>query len=137
MTKINSMDFPEGAHLVVNRNGYVTVAPVEVSLAPMIAAGTYCISEISQSIFRASEIRPHIKNELTVEQKEQWDKLVEAFGDQARYIEVPSAREAAQAGVNSLIKEAEKLMQNPNVKKAFDNFMTICKLTKEQNDANR
>jgi hypothetical protein len=42
-----------------------------------------------------------------------------------------------EEGLNSMMEEANKLMTNPVVKKAFDNFILVCELTKEkENDHN-
>jgi hypothetical protein len=58
--------------------------------------------------------------------------LVKVFGPEARTLEWPSAREACEAGVNAMQVEADKMLQNPAVKKAWDYFMMIWALTKEQ-----
>jgi hypothetical protein len=42
-----------------------------------------------------------------------------------------SYREAAEAGVKAMMDEAALLLSNPAVKKAWENFMLICELTKE------
>jgi len=46
-------------------------------------------------------------------------------------LEWPSAREAAEAAVVAMQVEADKLMTNPAVKRAYDSFQLICNLTKD------
>jgi hypothetical protein len=81
---------------------------------------------------RASDLRPK-RAPLTEGQRAAWQKLVEEFGPDAKTLEWPSAREVAEAGVNAMIAEAEKLMEHPMVKEAYDEFMAICKLVSENN----
>jgi 3-methyladenine DNA glycosylase/8-oxoguanine DNA glycosylase len=80
---------------------------------------------------RASEMRPH-KQPITKEQREAWDNLAKAFGDERYYVEIPSAREIAEAGVKALQDEAFSLMKHEAVKQAFEDFVLICKLCKEK-----
>jgi hypothetical protein len=44
-----------------------------------------------------------------------------------------SSHDIAQAGVKAMMAEADQLMTNPAVKKAYDHFILLCELTKEQN----
>jgi hypothetical protein len=46
-------------------------------------------------------------------------------------LEWPSAREADEAAVVAMQVEADKLMTNPAVKRAYDNFQMICNLTRD------
>jgi hypothetical protein len=45
-----------------------------------------------------------------------------------------SARDAAEAGVKAMQAEADKLMKHESVRKAYDHFMLMCKLTKQDLD---
>jgi len=45
-----------------------------------------------------------------------------------------STRDIAEAGVKAMIEEAEQLMSNPAVKKAYEHFQLVCELTREHND---
>jgi len=100
----------------------------------MIAAGRVAEDAISKKIMEASELRMQNSNKrtkLTEEEHEAWENLVRVFGENARQLEWPSVREIAEAGVNAMQEEARTLMSNPAVKKAWDNFMLVCELTKE------
>jgi hypothetical protein len=75
-------------------------------------------------------MRPHNKP-ITEKQKKAWENLANAFGDDRYYIEIPSAREIAEAGVKAMQVEADKLMEHESVRKAFDHFVLMCKLVNE------
>jgi len=45
-----------------------------------------------------------------------------------------SIRDCAEAGVKAMMEEADKLMSNPSVKKAYEHFQLVCELTREHND---
>jgi hypothetical protein len=104
----------------------------------MIAAGRVAEDTISKKLMEASELRLQRKDRerpLTEEERAAWNNLIAVFGDSARQLEWPSIREVAEAGVQAMQEEANTLMSNPSVKKAFDRFMLVCELTK-QHDRN-
>lgn len=128
--------FPKGSHLVmVYPGGSSRRYNVDPNHAAMIAAGRVAEDAISRVIMQATEIRRNSRGDkgipLTPEQKEAWDRLVEVFGDDARQLEWPSVRECAEAGVKAMEIEADKLMANPAVRKAYDHFQLVCKLVNE------
>ena len=128
---------PKGTHIIISYpGGKSTRYNINPAYAPMISAGRVAEDAISQAVVKASEMRPH-RTPITEKQKKAWDNLVKAFGDERYYIELPSAREIAEAGVKAMAEETEKLLQNESVKKAYDHFMLLCELTKEQNDLAR
>ena len=53
------------------------------------------------------------------------------LGPEARALEWPSAREACERAVESMEKEADKLMMHPAVRKAYEHFQLVCKLVNE------
>ena len=109
---------------------------IDPAYAPMIAAGRVAEDVISKRIMDATEIRRNTRNKetpLTPGQKAAWDKLVEEFGPDAKQLEWPSARECAEHAVNAMIAEANILLSNPAVRKAYEHFMLVCELTKENN----
>ena len=123
--------FPKGNHLVMcYPGGSSRRFNVDPNHAAMIAAGRVAEDVISQAVVKASEMRPH-KKPITEKQKKAWDNLTKAFGDERYYIELPSAREIAEEGVKAMIAEADKLMTNANVRKAYDRFQLVCQLTKD------
>jgi hypothetical protein len=123
---------PKGAHLIcVYPGGRSTRYSVNIAYAPMIAAGRVAEDKISEVIRKATDLRPRNKP-ITKKQKEAWDNLVKEFGEDARMLEWPSAREACEVAVKAMQDEAEKLLSNPSVKKAYDHFLLVCELTKEE-----
>lgn len=129
-TLMDSM--PKGAHLVcVYPGGRSTRYRVDIAYAPMIAAGRVAEDKISEVIRKATDLRPRNKP-ITKKQKEAWDNLVKEFGEDAHMLEWPSAREACEVAVKAMQDEAEKLLSNPSVKKAYEHFLLVCELTKEE-----
>jgi hypothetical protein len=51
--------------------------------------------------------------------------------DNDGYLTRGSAREAAEMAVKAMADEAEKLLENPSVRKAYERFLLIAELTKE------
>lgn len=123
--------FPKGAHLVMCYPGGTSRRyNVDPNYAAMIAAGRVAEDVISQALMRASDLRPKNKP-ITPEQKEAWEHLVDVFGPEAKMLEWPSAREAAEEAVKAMQDEADKLMKHESVRKAYEHFQLMCKLVKE------
>ena len=123
--------FPKGTHLVQSYpGGSLRRYNIEPAYAPMIAAGRVAEDAISSAVVKASEMRPH-NRPITEKQKKAWENLAKAFGDDRYYIEIPSAREIAEAGVKAMQVEADKLMEHESVRKAYDHFQLMCKLVNE------
>jgi hypothetical protein len=127
--------FPKGTHLVQSYPGGSSRRfNIDPAYAPMIAAGRVAEDAISRKIMDATAMRPK-QSPLTLGQRKAWDNLIKEFGEEARCLEWPSAREAAEAAVHAMTQEAEKLMENPTVRKAYDRFLFIAELTKEHKNA--
>ena len=123
--------FPKGTHLVdVYPGGSSRRFNIDPAYAPMIAAGRVAEDAISKAIVKASEMRPRNKP-ITEKQRKAWEALAKSFGDDVYYVEIPSAREIAEAGIKAQIEEAEKLLENPIVRKAYERFLFIAELVKE------
>lgn len=127
--------FPKGSHVIICYPGGTSYRyNIDPAYAPMIAAGRVAEDVISNAVVKAGEMRPH-KKPLTEEQRQAWEHLSKVFGDDRYYIEIPSAREIAEAGVRAMQEEALKLMSNPAVKKAYEHFILVCELTKDHNES--
>lgn len=123
---------PTGTHIIMSYpGGSSSRYNIDPNYAAMIAAGRVAEDDISKAIVAASEMRPH-KPPITEKQRKAWDNLTKAFGDERYYIEIPSAREIAEAGVKAMQLEADKLMQYESVRKAYDHFQLMCQLVKEK-----
>ena len=123
------------AVLTVHRSGCTSKRyDIDIAHAPLVAAGLYAEDAISSALVKAGELRMQDKDRrrpLTDSQKAAWDNLVKEFGDSARQLEWPSAREVAEAGTKALQVEAEKMLRHPSVRAAYDHFLLMCKLTAE------
>ena len=131
--------FPKGTHIVMcYPGGHSTRYNVNPNYAAMIAAGRLAEDAISKKMMEASEIRLQRKDrdkQITPSQRAAWDNLVKEFGDSAKQLEWASVREIAEAGVNAMQAEADKLMQNESVRKAYEHFQLICELSKTRETA--
>ena len=129
--------FPKGTHLVMcYPGGQSRRFNIDPNYAAMIAAGRVAEDAISKVIMEKSALRvPEKHQPLTEEQQAAWKQLSSTFGEERFALEWCSYREAAEAGVSAMIAEAEKLMKNPNVKRAWDHFQLVCALTKQEESA--
>ena len=125
--------FPKGNHIVMcYPGGQSRRYNIDPNYAAMIAAGRVAEDAISKVIMDASALRVPARDQpLTPEQLKAWEALAKTFGQEKYALEWCSYREAAEAGVAAMQTEADKLMQHPSVKKAFDRFLTVCALTKD------
>jgi len=125
--------FPKGTHLVdVYPGGSSRRFNIDPAYAPMIAAGRVAEDAMSRAISKASELRPR-QTPLTEGQRKAWKKLANEFGDELATLNINSARDIAEAGLKALQEEADKLLTNPSVRKAYERFLFIAELTKEHN----
>jgi len=136
------MDYVQnGATLVVKRKSCTArYFNVEPAVVPMLAAAKYCEDEISSALVRAGELRMQRSDrerELTPGQKAAWENLVREFGDSARQLEWPSARECAEAGALAMVEEAQKLLANQSIKEAYEHFLLLCKLSASSEELSR
>ena len=123
--------FPKGNHLVMSYPGGTSRRfNIDPNYAAMIAAGRVAEDAMSKAVVKASEMRPQ-KTPITEKQRKSWENLSKAFGNERYYIEIPSAREIAEEGVKAMMMEAEQLLENPSVRKAFERFQMVCQLTKD------
>jgi hypothetical protein len=132
--------FPKGTHIVMcYPGGQSTRYNVNPNYAAMIAAGRLAEDAISKKMMEASEIRLQRKDrdkQLTPSQRAAWDNLVKEFGDGAKQLEWASVREIAEAGVDAMQTEADKMMQHESVRKSYEHFQLMCELAKDRETAN-
>lgn len=131
--------FPKGTHIVMcYPGGQSTRYNINPNYAAMIAAGRVAEDAISNSIMEASKLRvPERDQPLTPAQLKAWKALAKAFGKEQYALEWCSYREAAEAGVKAMQAEADKLMTNPTVRKAYERFLFVAELTKEHNEQSK
>jgi hypothetical protein len=104
---------------------------VEPNHAAMIAAGRVAEDAICDSLRKAGEMKPQ-RTPITLGQQRAWRKLAREFGDELCPLTYGSARDHAEAAVNAMIAEADKLMTHPAVRDAYEQFQTVCNLVKQK-----
>ena len=126
---------PKGDHLVsVYPGGGSRRYRIDPALAPMIAAGRYAEEAITRKIQEATELRP-MNREIDEETQKKWKKFIATVPEDFRYMFTHGcARDAAEAGVEAMQAEANRLMKNDSVRKAYEHFMLMCKLTKDKEE---
>ena len=128
--------FPKGNHLVMSYPGGTSRRfNIDPNYAAMIAAGRVAEDAICRAISKASELRPK-STPITPGQKKAWEKLAKEFGDDLCTLHGLSVHDCAEAGVKAMMEEADKLLANPSVRKAYERFILIAQLTKENNVQN-
>ena len=126
--------YSKGTHLLmVYPGGQSRRYNIDPNYAAMIAAGRVAEDAICRAISKASEMRPQ-RTPITPGQKKAWEKLAKEFGDDLATLSMGSARDHAEAGVQAMQAEADKLITNPTVKLAYEQFLLVCELTKKQVD---
>jgi hypothetical protein len=124
--------YPKGTHLLMcYPGGQSRRFNIDPNYAAMIAAGRVAEDAICAAMIKADEIRPSRKP-LTEEERAAWENLVAVWGDEARSLRRPAIRDIAEAAVDAMQKEADKLLSNPSVQKAWDHFQLVCKLAKKE-----
>lgn len=125
--------FSKGSHLVICYPGGKSIRyNIDPAYAPMIAAGRVAEDKISEAIRKASDLRPK-RAPITEGQEKAWENLIKEFGEDARMLEWPSARQVAEDAVKAMQIEADKLLSVPAVKKAYEQFLFVAALTKDHN----
>lgn len=127
--------FYKGNHLVMcYPGGESRVYNIDPDYAGLVAASRVAENAMSKAMHEASEMRPK-QTPITEGQRKAWKKLAKEFGDELCTLNCASAHDIAEAGIKALQKEADMLYSNLAVKKAYDHFILLCKLTKEENHA--
>ena len=125
--------FTKGTHLVMSYpGGQSRKYNIDPNYAAMIAAGRVAEDAICKAISKASELRPK-QTPITEGQRKAWRKLAKEFGDDLATLNGLSVHDCAEAGIKAMQEEADKLMKNESVKRAYEQFQLMCELTKEHN----
>jgi hypothetical protein len=123
---------PKGTHLVMcYPGGRSTRFNVDPNYAAMIAAGRVAEDAICNAIHKASELKP-ARKAMTQEEIDAWENLVAVWGDEVRTLQGSSTRDIAEAAVNAMMAEADRLLENPSVRLAYEKFLTVARLVKEK-----
>ena len=127
--------FTRGTHLVMSYPGGTSRRfNIDPNYAAMIAAGRVAEDAICKAISKASELRPK-STHITEGQRKAWARLAREFGDELCTLNGLSVHDCAEAGVKAMQEEADRLLTNPTVRKAYDKFLFVAELTREQTHA--
>jgi hypothetical protein len=125
--------FTKGNHLVMSYPGGTSRRfNIDPNYAAMIAAGRVAEDAVCKAINKASELRP-VRTPITPAQQRAWKKLAKEFGDELCTLHGASTRDIAEAAVTAMQAEADKLMRHESVKRAYEQFLLVCQLTKKEN----
>ena len=124
--------FGKGSHLVIcYPGGQSRRYNIDPDYAALIAASRVAEDAMIQAMSKASELRP-ATTPITPAQQRAWKKLAKEFGTELCTLNGASSWEIAQAGLKALEDEAANLLTNEAVKAAYDQFLFVCALTKQQ-----
>lgn len=142
MEAINRL--PYGSHLItVHRTGGIFKYNVDPAYAPLVAASRTYTSAIVDSLREEYDsVRPSTSPK-TKKQKLAWEKLKNAFDEFNHAMDQSSTTallksslyDIAESGTKALELEAQRMLQNPAVKNAYEQFLLIYKLTKDNENA--
>ena len=123
--------FPKGTHLVdVYPGGQSRRFNIDPAYAPMIAAGRVAEDAMCRAVQKASEMKPK-STPITEGQRRAWKRLAKEFGDELATLNVSSAHDVAQAGIQAMMEEADKLLTNPTVRKAYERFLFVAEIARQ------
>ena len=124
--------FPKGSTLVMcYPGGQSRRYNIDPDYAALIAAARVAEDAMMQAMSKASELKPK-HTPITEGQRRAWKKLAREFGDELATLNGASSYDIAQAGLKALEDEAARLLTNESVKAAYDQFLFVCALTKQQ-----
>jgi len=124
--------FPKGSTLVMcYPGGQSRRYNIDPDYAALIAAARVAEDAMIQAMSKASELKPK-HTPITEGQRRAWKKLAREFGDELATLNGASSYDIAQAGLKALEDEAARLLTNAAVKEAYDQFLFVCALTKQQ-----
>jgi hypothetical protein len=124
--------FPKGTHIVMSYpGGQSRRFNIDPNYAAMIAAGRVAEDAICAAMIKADEVQPQRKA-LTEAERDAWNNLIAVWGDEARSLRRPAIRDIAEAAVQAMQEEADKLMGHESVRKAYEHFQLMCELVKDK-----
>jgi hypothetical protein len=124
--------FGKGSHLVIcYPGGQSRRYNIDPDYAALIAAARVAEDAMSKAMYDASQLKP-TQTPVTPAQQRAWKGLARAFGTELCTLNGASSYDIIQAGLKALEDEAAKLLTNTAVKEAYDQFLFVCALTKQQ-----
>lgn len=128
---VSSVPSPGVVLMIKNPGHTIHRYDVNVQLAPLIAASQTGEDAMSAALVKASDTKVRTKTPLTAEQKAAWDAFKATMGNQSYSLYRESAAEIARHGVQALIDRADKMLSNPTVRAAYEEFLAVARLCGE------
>lgn len=126
--------FKKGSHLVIADPGGVTRKyNIDPEFAPLIAASRFAKDAMHRAMLDATALRPATQP-ITPAAQRAWKKLAKELGDELCTLTSASVHDVIDSGLKVLEYEANKLMKHAAVREAYEQFITVAALTKEQHD---
>jgi hypothetical protein len=125
--------FPKGNHIIMcYPGGSSRRFHIDPAYAPLIAASRVAEDAICSAMIAADEVKPS-RTPLTEAERDAWQNLIDVWGDEARSLRRPAIRDIAEAGIKAMQDEAMKLMDHPSVREAYEHFLFVAALVKDEN----
>ena len=126
--------FRQGSHLIMVEPGGVSRKyNIDPEFAPLIAAARFAKEAMHQAMLKTSELKPATQP-ITPAAQRAWKKLAKELGDDICTLNGASVHDIVEAGLWALETEANQLMKHVAVRAAYEQFITVAALTKEQHD---
>lgn len=114
--------------ITVERHKRTMRSIVDPALAPMIAAAHSAREKMIKAML---ERETEFLGPGGQKEQEAWAVFKATVGDQWS-VRRNSFANVVDSGINQIIKEAEELMENPAVKLAYEEFLTVCRLAMDK-----
>lgn len=108
---------------------------INPAYAPLIAASRVMKDKVVNAMVNASKLRLPVDEPLTEKQLKAWRNLEKELGNTTTLL-APSISSCVDAGMKALLDEANNTLTNPAVKKAYEQFLFVYELTKNELPAN-
>lgn len=137
MSRLSTLteDLEPGHYLVKVSPGSTYIKPIDPNHAALAAAALAVQEKISHAIWMASEMKP-TRPAVTEEQRRAWRAFRETLDDQEANLMATweSCQVVAESVAKMLMDETSRLLSNPMVAEAFEEFAMLCKISGDKQD---
>jgi hypothetical protein len=128
-----SDSFREGSYLVQCQPGTrITKKIVNPDYVAVLAAINIFREELVMEMVKQSAMQLSIKRELTAEQRAAWDTFQKSLEDDDFRLYRDSISTVTDRAAEFLLKKSNLLLGSPNVREAYEEFMTFLQLAKDE-----
>jgi hypothetical protein len=112
------------------KNGQSRKFNIKPAIAPMVAASMVLHDSLTSIISKASEFKPR-NAPITPAQRKAWDALNKSFGGSITSLDGVSVHDIAESILEAISAEAEKMLTNPSIRNAYEQFLLVATLSKD------